>query len=136
MNKFFLTICLIVFTSLSGSAWGCTFSFHVYGPTPVNERIAKKIGEVVTDEYCNKYNKKYEIVFFTDVYTNETRSLAHVAVGIRSRKTEDIPANRRTAYSFKDGNYVIAKAYDLAAEQAIDSLMDVMSTLKEYVPKQ
>jgi hypothetical protein len=102
----------------------------------VHERIAKKIGEVVTDEYCNKYNKKYEIVFFTDAYTNETRSLAHVAVGIRLRKTQNTPVNRRTAYSFKDGNYVIAKAYDLAAEKAIDNLMDIMSALDEYVPKQ
>lgn len=131
-HKKFAAMCLTLLGLSAPSFGGCTFHWQHYGPTQNYDLIKDKIGSAITDEYCRKYNSKYEIVIMTDSYVNSERALAHVSVGLRKRGSNEFPANRFSAYKFEDGNFVIAKGYSMASALAIDTVMDVMSDLKSY----
>jgi len=111
----------------------CTFNYHVYGSSPIKERIDAKIAEKVTDEYCKKYNKEYQIVIITSAFTSSKQSLGYSIVGFRKRGTKDVPANSRSGYWVKDGNYAIGVAYDMAASIALDHIVDAMSDIPSYL---
>lgn len=126
--------CAFVFTSLlPGIASACQFSYYVYSNKPVRERIDREIPQKVTDEFCKKYSKKYEIVIIADPYTSTTQSLGHAIVGFRKKGSKDVPANNRTAYQSQDGNYAISVSYDFAANAAMNSLTDAMSDISSYL---
>ena len=130
-HKKFTAMC-VTLLGLSAPSFGCTFTWYHYGPDQVNDLMKAKIGPAVSDEYCKKYNSKYEIVIMTDTYVNSQRALAHVSVGLRKRGSNIFPSNRFSAYKFEDGDFVIGKGYSLASALAIDTVMDVMSDLKSY----
>lgn len=135
MKKKLLGSTLIALSLLSSTAFGCTFSWQHYGNPQVFKRLESQIGRAVTDEYCNKYNSHYEIVVISDTYTNNQETLANVSIGFRKRGSNEVPVKRWSGYRSQKGNFVIAKAYDLAAAIATDNLMDVMSALDDYIPK-
>jgi hypothetical protein len=74
----------------------------------------------VTDEYCKKYNDKYEIFIATSFYMNKDESLGHAIVGLRKRGTDNYPSKSMSAYRRKAGNFAIGLSYDLATTAALE----------------
>ncbi|MDT3669920.1 MAG: hypothetical protein ROZ37_06275 [Aromatoleum sp.] len=133
MNHKAVFATVLTILAFSGPAFGeCTFNWEHYGPTQTYNRIEKDIGSKVTEQYCNKYNKTHQLVVITDAYVNSSRTLVHVAVALRKRGSKEVPVKRFSAYKFEDGNFVIAKGYEMAASLALDTVMDVMSDLDSY----
>lgn len=123
----------LLLTLLTTSARAdCTFNWHHYGAVQVYKLLNAGIGAKVTDEYCKNYNKTHEIVVITDSYASPNRTLAHVSVGLRKKGSKEMISKRYSAYKFEDGNFVVAKSYEMAAALALDTVMDVMSDLGTY----
>lgn len=124
----------IVAASLSPAiSLACTFSYQVYGNTAIKERIDAEIGNKVTEEYCKKYNKEYQIVILTSAFTSSKQSLGYALVGLRKKGTKDVPANARSGYWARDGNYAIGVAYEMAAKTALENIVDVMSDIPSFL---
>lgn len=122
---------LAIIGMIPGTILACTFNYKVYADSSINKRIDAEIGSKVTDEYCRKYNKNYQIVIIAQAYMNESGSLGHSIVGLRKRGTDSVPANSRAGYRYKSGNFAISTSYDLAALSALDNLVDVMADLEK-----
>lgn len=136
MKKQLLSLSVLaLFAGVAGNVAACTFSWHHYGDDSVYKRIKEQIGSVVTDDYCAKYNKGYEIVVITNNYMSDRESIGHASVGLRKRGTKDVPIARMSGYRSEKGNFVVSKSYDLATQAAIENLMDLMSDLDGYKPK-
>lgn len=83
----------LIAIALPSISSACTFTYSHYGDDSIKKRIDKVIGPKVTAEYCNKYNKNYQIVLITHSYMNTERSIAHAIVGLRKRGTKDFPTS-------------------------------------------
>jgi hypothetical protein len=119
--------------TLSGAATaGCQFSYRHYGEPQTFKLIEKGIGSKVTDQYCVKYSKTHEIVLISNEYVNTKGTMAHASVGLRKRGSKELPSMRRSAYQYEEGNFVVAKGYEMGAKVSLDTLMDVMSDLDTY----
>jgi len=116
-----------LFTVCGSALANCTFHWEHYGNAQVYKIIDQNIGNKVTDEYCAKLNKTHEIVIITDAFNDVRRTLVHVAVGFRKRGSNDYPIKNLSAYKFEDGNFVVGKKYQMAADLALETLMDAMS---------
>lgn len=134
MKKFLLASVFLTFSLTNVAAAACTFHWQHYGNDEVYKRIKAQIAEVVTTQYCEQFNKKYEIFIMTSAYTNSQASLGHASVGLRKRGDQGVPAKTRGSYQSEAGNFVIAKSYDLAASTALDTLKDIMSAPAQYAP--
>lgn len=134
MKSYILLAATLTGLSATASA-GCTFQWQHYGEPAVFKLIQNGIGEKVTDEYCARFNKQNEIVILTSEYTDNNRTLVHVVAGLRKRGSKDVPKYRRSGYQFEDGNFVIGKGYEMSAKLALDTVMDIMSSLDEFAPK-
>jgi len=131
--KYKAVLAACAFFTFSGAAFGeCTFRWNHYGAEQTFARLEKSIGSKVTDQYCQRYNKTHEIVVVTHEYGDSQRTLAHVFVGLRLRNSKGYPAKNFSAYKFENGNFVVAKRYEMAADLALDTVMDVMSDLDSY----
>lgn len=135
MKKLLLASAFLALSLTNVAATACTFNWQHYGNDEVYKRIKTQIGSAVTDEFCNKYNKNYEIFIMTNAYTNTQLSLGHATVGLRKRGDKGVPTERRSSYQSESGNFVIAKGYELAAGAALDTLKDIMSAPAEYISK-
>ena len=129
---------MIAMATVAGAAeaQACTFQWHGYGENGIKERVSQKIGDIVTNRYCNLYNKGYEIVLIFDSYSNATQSVGHATAGIRKRGSQEVPSKRMSAYRSSNGNYTQAYAMDLAARSSIDALTEIMDDIDAYVPSQ
>lgn len=125
----------LIFMVVSGASFGCTFHWHDYGDTEIHKRITNKIGEHVSDEWCKKYNDKYELFIITDHFNDSSASLGVGSVGIRKIGSNSTPINRQSGYRYEQGNYVVGESYNLASQATIDALDDLMSALDSYIPK-
>lgn len=132
-KKSTLTFLGLITFLLPMSSHACEFTFQTYAAKPVKDRISKEIGKKVTDEWCKKYTKKYEIVIISSAYSITENSLGHSIVGFRKKGTKTTPGNHRSSYFVKSGNYAISVSYDLAAKTALDSLTDAMSDIQSYL---
>lgn len=136
MKKHTLSLAIsALLLAVAGNAAACTFSWRHFGDDAVDKRIKEQIGAAVTDAYCSKYGKSAEIVVITDNYTTSTTALGHATVGLRKKGSDKMVRTRRSSFRLKDGNFVVAVGYDLAAQAAIDAVMDLMSDLDAYKPE-
>lgn len=134
MKKWLIGASLVSLLAFSGTAAACTFSWQHYGDPETFKRIEKSIGSVITNEYCKRFNSKYEIVIITDAYTNGNESLGNASVGFRKRGSTNVPVTRWSGYQSEKGNFVVGKGYDLAAAVAVNNVRDVMSALDKFIP--
>ena len=133
MMKKFIFSAFVAATMSPAISAACTFNFHVYGDSSIRDRIKVEIGNKITDEYCLKYNKKYEIVILVSSYASSNLALGHAVVGLRKKGTKDVPAKNHQGYWTKQGNHAIGVAHDMAASIALDYVADVMSDIPSYI---
>lgn len=95
MKKQFAAITLAVLSAVPASAFACSFNYSIYAAESISKRISAQIGKYVTNEYCQKYNKEYQIVIIAQGYMTETLSVGHSIVGLRKRGSNVYPANAR-----------------------------------------
>lgn len=131
--KALLTSIAVFFAFSATASADCTFRWTHYGADQTFNRIEKSIGSKVTTDYCERYNSTHEIVIVTHEYGNNERTLVHVLAGLRPRNSKTYPVKNFSAYKFENGNFVVAKRYEMAADLALDTVMDVMSDLDSYV---
>lgn len=129
MKKQFAAITLAVLSTVPASAFACSFNYSIYAAESISKRITAQIGKYVTNEYCQKYNKEYQIVIIAQGYMTETLSVGHSIVGLRKRGSNVYPANARSGFRSKEGNHAVSVSFDLAAQTAMDNLIDVMSDM-------
>lgn len=119
---------------LSQASLGCSVHWQLNGDTEIFRRLQNSIGSHFTDEWCQKYNKKYELIIVADNFHSDTETLGYATVAIRPRGSDSLPFARHAAYYHEPGNYVIGESYDLAVKVTLEALDNVMSALPNYVP--
>lgn len=118
--------------ALSASAAACTFSWHHYGKAATLPVIGQELEKVVTDDYCQRYNKTHELFVMTEEYQGSERFLVHVTVGMRKRGTGVVPSPRGAGYQFVDGVVSDVRQREMTAALVSERMQEVMSNLDGY----
>jgi hypothetical protein len=137
MKRFqIVSILMAMVLSAAGAAQACTFHWEHYGENDVMTLIGNQVGSHVTDEYCRRFNAKYELVITTNYYTNSSYIAGHATVGIRPRKSSVQPVNTYSQLITDTAKTTTGDAKKLVAEAAILAIDDLMSSLQTYKVQQ
>ena len=131
MKRFAIISSSLLLFSFSGTAIGCNFEWRLYGSTEISKIVEKKIGSVVTDEFCKKYSKTHKIVIITDTYFNNNGIIGNATTGLIKKSGNEVPNIRRSSNRTKNGSFTPGEAYELTAIAALDTVIDCMSAFTE-----
>jgi hypothetical protein len=137
MKRFAIfSILTAVALSCAGTAQACTFHWEHYGEDDVMALIRNEVGSHVTDEYCKRFNAKYELVITTNYYTNSSYIAGHATVGMRPRKSDIQPVSTYSQLLTDTAKSTIGDARKIVTEAAMLAVDDLMSSLQTYKVQQ
>jgi hypothetical protein len=133
MTRLLFLLITLVFSS---GAAACEFFWHHYGPDSISNRLDKTISAHITDEYCQRFTEKNELVIELTSYalSNGSGCVGHASVSMRAKHSKIQQAMAYTGVQVDHACHTQGGADMLAvkaAEGAVDNLMSDLDAYKE-----